>query len=123
MTSILLILEGAVIPGVVVPSVASNVGRAKTTACRGGVEAARFEWFTEAEWFEAIRREPAQCRALEHRSLRAEFSEAPGLDPAEARPVDPVRGRLHQIVVPTLFGEYPAVVNGHVRQFLAREPR
>jgi pimeloyl-ACP methyl ester carboxylesterase len=98
-----LILEGAVIPGVMVPSVAKNIGRAKATARRSGVEAARLEWFKEAEWFEAIRREPEKCRAAEHWSLLAEFSGAAWLDRTEPKPVDPVRGRLHQIVLPTLL--------------------
>jgi 3-oxoadipate enol-lactonase len=98
-----LILEGAVIPGVTLPSVARNVGRATATARRSGVEAARLEWFEEAEWFEVIRREPERCRAREHWSLVAEFSGAPWLDPTAPRSIDPIRGRLHRIVVPTLL--------------------
>ena len=98
-----LILEGAVVPGVTLPSVARNFARAKATACHRGVEAACREWFDAAEWFDVIRREPAQCRAAEHWSLLAEFSGAPWLDPTEPRPVDPVRGRLHQIALPTLL--------------------
>ena len=98
-----LILEGAVIPGVMLPSIAKNFGRATATARRSGVEAARLEWFKEAEWFDVIRQEPERCRAREHWSVLAEFSGAPWLDPAEARPVEPLRGRLHQIAVPTLL--------------------
>jgi 3-oxoadipate enol-lactonase len=98
-----LILEGAVIPGVMLPSIARNIGRAMATARQSGIEAARLEWFKEAEWFEVIRQEPERCRALEHWSLLAEVSGAPWLDPTEARPVDTVRGRLHQIVLPTLL--------------------
>jgi 3-oxoadipate enol-lactonase len=98
-----LILEGAVIPGVMLPSIARNIRRATTTARQSGIDAARLEWFKEAEWFEVIRQEPEQCRALEHWSLLAEFSGGPWLDPTEARPVDTVRERLHQIVLPTLL--------------------
>ena len=98
-----LILEGAVIPGVTLPSSARNVGRVTATARQRGVDAARLEWFNEAEWFDVIRREPEQCRAREHWSLLAEFSGAPWLDSTEARPVEPLRGRLHQIARPTLL--------------------
>ena len=66
-----LILEGAVIPGVVLPSVTKHVDRAKATAAERGVEAARLEWFTEAEWFDVIRREPERCRALDVRGIQS----------------------------------------------------
>jgi pimeloyl-ACP methyl ester carboxylesterase len=98
-----LILEGAVMPGVVVPSVARTIDRAKATARERGVEAARREWFEDAEWFDVIRREPERCRARAYRSLLAEFRGAPWLDPAEPTPVEPVRGTLHRIVAPTLL--------------------
>ena len=50
-----LILDGVVLPGVEMPSVTRNYGRAKVTARTRGIEAARREWFDQSEWFDVTR--------------------------------------------------------------------
>jgi len=64
-----LILEGAVLPGISMPSVVDAAGRARRLAQSHGVEAAIQDWFDYAPWFDVIRRHPAECRAADQLSL------------------------------------------------------
>lgn len=103
-----LILEGAVIPGVELPSISRNFNRAKSTAQKIGVEAARLEWFKEAEWFAVMRRESTQMRSREHQALLSEFLGSPWLDESEAKPVFNIQDNLKKILIPVLLinGEF-----------------
>lgn len=98
-----MVLEGAVIPGRHVPSILEHYGRARATAARDGVAAARREWFEQAPWFDVIRGEPQACRADEHRALVDAFGGAPWLDGAAPVPVDVRPEQLRGIAVPTLL--------------------
>jgi pimeloyl-ACP methyl ester carboxylesterase len=85
-----LVLEGVVLPGMDVRSIADTVGRAKATARDCGVAIARKEWFETADWFAVMRDHPEQCRAAEQWRIISEFSGAPWLDPGMAQPVSPI---------------------------------
>ena len=98
-----LVLEGAVIPGVAMPSVTHWFERACATARERGVEAARREWFGEAEWFRVIREDPRACRADEHRAMIAEFGGAPWLDGRSPSTVTDVAPALARIDSPVLL--------------------
>jgi pimeloyl-ACP methyl ester carboxylesterase len=98
-----LVLEGAVLPGADMPSVTAALARAKATAQARGVDAARREWFEVSGWFEAMRREPARCRADEHWRMVSGFAGGPWLDTAPPRAVAPLEDRLRAIDVPVLL--------------------
>lgn len=98
-----LILDGVVVPGVDLPSVTRNYGRARVTARTRGIEAARREWFDEAEWFDVIRAHPAACRAAAHRAMIDAFGGAPWLDTSAARVISGFEARLATIGVPVLL--------------------
>jgi pimeloyl-ACP methyl ester carboxylesterase len=98
-----LVLDGAILPGVDLPYVTAMFARAKQTARKRGVEAARAEWFRESRWFDVIRARPAECRAKEHWELIAGFTGKPWTDPSAAEPVAPIRPALARIAQPVLL--------------------
>ena len=98
-----LILDGAVLSGVDLPSVISNASRAKATARAKGIEAARREWFDTAEWFDVMRREPEQCRADEHWQMISEFVGGPWLDTAVPATAPSIEALLPQVDAPVLL--------------------
>lgn len=98
-----LVLEGAVLPGVEMPSVTQEVGRARATARAHGIEVARTEWFNSAGWFKTIREHPQRCRAAEHWTIISHFRGGPWLDAAPAQPVAPISEQLSSIVRPVLL--------------------
>lgn len=81
-----LVLEGAVLPGQAMPSVEAELQRARDTARRQGVAAARRQWFDLAPWFDVIRARPEECRAAAHWDMISEFAGTPWLykGPAQA---------------------------------------
>jgi 3-oxoadipate enol-lactonase len=103
-----LVLEGVVVPEADTPSIANNIGRAKTTARESGVAIARKEWFEKADWFAVIRNNPKQCRAEEHRQIIEQFSGVPWLDTSVAKSVAPVLDHASAISIPVLLinGQY-----------------
>ena len=98
-----LALEGPPLPGFDMPSVTEAHQRARATARRRGVEAARAEWFERGPWFEIIRSEPERRRADEHWAMVSEFAALPWLDATPARPVAPLLDLLPAIRCPVLI--------------------
>ena len=98
-----MILEGAVKPGHVMPSVERELRRARDTARTAGVAEARRQWFDEAAWFDVMRGRPKECRAAAHWAIVSAFSGAPWLDTGVAAPVSPIDGRLASLDVPVLL--------------------
>ena len=98
-----LILEGAVLPGVDMPVVTAAFSRARAVAVAKGIDAARREWFAQAEFFDVIRRHPEKCRAPEHWALISEFGGGPWSDTALPGPVASIVGRLAGLRTPTLL--------------------
>lgn len=98
-----LILDGAVLPGIDVPSVTAAIARAKATAHARGLVAARHEWFETAAWFDVIRLHPDACRAAEHRALIDAFAGGPWLSPIPPAPVGPVVDALGSLGMPVLL--------------------
>jgi pimeloyl-ACP methyl ester carboxylesterase len=97
-----LVLEGVVIPGRAVRSIAECAGRARSTLREHGLEAAREEWFQRSPWFDVIRGEPGRCRARAQRALIGEFQGAPWRDDGVAQPVSLERSTLAAIDLPVL---------------------
>ena len=64
-----LILEGAVLPGRVMPSVAAELAATLAVLEAEGLAAAKRRWFEQAGFFEAMRGRPADCRAEAHRQI------------------------------------------------------
>ncbi len=98
-----LVLEGPVIPGRAVASIAACYGRARDTMRARGLDAAREEWFARSPWFEQMRREPGRCRAAEQRALLDAFQGAPWRDDGEPEPVSLDAAALAAIDVPVLL--------------------
>lgn len=98
-----LILDGAVLPGVDLPSVSEAINRAKATARASGVEAARREWFDRSAWFDVMRANPVQCRCAEHLRMVSGFAGGPWLDPSAPRPLASIEDRLRDIGSPVLL--------------------
>jgi pimeloyl-ACP methyl ester carboxylesterase len=98
-----LTLEGAVLPGVEMPTVAAAFARARAVALSKGIDAARRDWFAEAEFFDVIRRHPETCRSPEHWALISEFDGGPWSDVSLPRPVPSIVGRLAEVRSPTLL--------------------
>ena len=113
-----MILEGAVLPGHVMPSVERELRRARDTARTAGVAEARRQWFDEAAWFDVMRGRPKECRAAAHWAIVSAFSGAPWLHTGDAAPVAPIDGRLASLDLPVLLyngehdlGDFVAVAN------------
>ncbi len=98
-----LILDGAVLPGVDLPSVSEAINRAKATARASGVAAARREWFDRSAWFDVMRGNPVQCRCAEHWQMVCGFAGGPWLDQAPPRPLASIEDRLRDIDAPVLL--------------------
>ena len=98
-----MILEGAVLPGHVMPSVDRELERARDTARTVGVAEACRQWFDEAAWFDVMRAHPAECRAAAHWAIVASFSGTPWLYTGPTAPVAPIDGRLASLDVPVLL--------------------
>ena len=92
-----LVLDGAVIPSVDIPSTVEAYGRARSTVRTEGVPAAIAEWLELGPWFDTMRANPEQCRRDAHCALISEFTGAPWLDHSPPAPVAPVRPRLASI--------------------------
>lgn len=101
-----LILEGAVIPGRPVPSVAQSFERARATASSRGLSAAQAEWFDRSPWFEVMRQHPIQCRAALQREMIEAFQGQPWLSDETPESVSISAADLRSITQPTL------IVNG-----------
>jgi len=99
-----LILEGVVLPGHGMASVERELQRARETARDEGMAAARRQWFTQAAWFDVMRRHPVACRAAEHEAMIEAFSGAPWLyqGPA-AQTVEPIDQQIAALELPILF--------------------
>jgi hypothetical protein len=69
------------------PSAIEAFGRARATARKRGIEAARVAWFELGGWFDMIRAHPDRCRADTHWAIVSEFPEGPWLDGTRARPI------------------------------------
>ncbi len=97
-----LILEGAVLPGRVMPSVARELAATVGVLEAQGLDAARRRWFDQAGWFDVMRRRPEECRAERHRRIVSEFGGAPWSAPGEPLPVAPIEQDLKALDVPVL---------------------
>jgi pimeloyl-ACP methyl ester carboxylesterase len=98
-----LILEGAVLPGHVMPSVDRELQRAREIAQTEGVAAACQQWFAQTDWFAVMRRHPGLCRAGEHEAIIGEFTGAPWLYQGTSRGVEPIDGQIAALDLPVLF--------------------
>lgn len=98
-----LVLDGAVIPGETLPSVARHMAQAREMALRDGVAATRAWWFENVEFWEGVRREPERHRADEHRRMIERFSGAPWLAPDPPRPVPDMTDHIPTIRQPVLL--------------------
>lgn len=98
-----LILEAPTLPGVEMPSVTRNIGRARATARDHGIDAARSEWFASAEWFAVMRANPEQCQAAAHAAIIAEFAGGPWLDMAVPKTAAPITNLLRDLTTPVLL--------------------
>lgn len=98
-----LVLEGAVVPGIAIASVAAGLARAKSTVRERGLGAAREEWFQASPWFQVIRANPERCRADAHWAIVSAFAGGPWLDERSPRPVATDVDALLSVPVPTLL--------------------
>jgi len=98
-----LVLDGAVIPGAVPPSVARHNEWAAEIAHRDGIQRVLEEWFERGEWFAGMRAEPARRRMLAHKDLVLSFSGAPWLTTEAPLPVPHLTEHLAAIRQPTLI--------------------
>jgi pimeloyl-ACP methyl ester carboxylesterase len=98
-----LVLEGAVLPGQTLPSVAAALARARATTRAQGLDAARREWFELGRWFDVIRRRPEACRAAAHWAMIADFGGGPWLDDTRPRPPTAIAGQLSSLRRPVLL--------------------
>ncbi len=98
-----LVLESAVLPGFPMPRVDALLARARSITQTDGIDAARLDWFEQADWFDYIRAEPAACRADEHRQLVNAFQGAPWISPLTPRPVTSVVNQLAALTLPVLL--------------------
>jgi pimeloyl-ACP methyl ester carboxylesterase len=103
-----LIFEGTFLPGFPMPKVGELINRARLIAQSRGIEAAREDWFYQADWFAYIRDHPQICRAKEQRAMISEFEGAPWLSNLIPQQVTPVSECLAHIRQPTLVynGKY-----------------
>lgn len=97
------VLEGAVIPGRALASVAVCFERACVTLRERGLAAARDEWFARSPWFDVMRARPIECRAAAHQRLIDHFDGAPWQDTRTPQPVVMTSAELARIDVPTLL--------------------
>jgi pimeloyl-ACP methyl ester carboxylesterase len=97
-----LILEGAVLPGRVMPSVARELAATLEVLDAEGLDAAKRRWFDEAGWFDVMRRRPEECRADRHWRIVSDFGGLPWSDPGNPLPVAPVEQDLTALGVPVL---------------------
>lgn len=98
-----LVLDGAVIPGVRAPIVEQHMVWAREMCLRDGLTMARRQWFEQARFWEAIRREPERHRAAEHWQIIETFSGAPWLANEPPQPVPDITALLPEIRQPTLL--------------------
>jgi pimeloyl-ACP methyl ester carboxylesterase len=98
-----LVLEGVVIPGRAVASIAGCLARARSTLRERGLEAAREEWFLRSPWFDVIRAEPRRCRAPAQRALIGQFQGAPWCDDGVPQPLLMEGSALAGIDLPVLL--------------------
>jgi pimeloyl-ACP methyl ester carboxylesterase len=96
-----LVLEGAVVPGIEMPTVAAHRARAEETARRSGVRAAMQEWFERADWFRTIRARPTEHRADEQKRIVLDFPGRPLLLNAPTTPIS-IIDRVRDVRCPTL---------------------
>lgn len=124
-----LVLEGAVLPGRTIASVAQAYLRMQRIARQLGVEPARRAWFDKSGWFDVMRERPLECRADEHRRMIDDFSGRPWLEPGAPAPVDVGDAALAAIDLPALVynGERDVddfvSVAGHLERLLPRAER
>jgi 3-oxoadipate enol-lactonase len=97
-----LVLEGPVMPGETPPSVAGAVGGARSAALEDGLTAAKDWWFTQSPWFQIMRAQATECRALEHRRIIEDFGGAPWLTTDSPEPVAPIEAALSALEIPVL---------------------
>lgn len=97
-----LVLEGPVLPGRVMPSVAHELEATCAVLEAEGLEAAKRRWFEEAEFFEVMRNRPTDCRAEQHRRIIADFGGRPWSDPGQPQVVAPVEDVLGGLDMPVL---------------------
>ena len=98
-----MILEGAVVPGVQMPSVDTELQRARDIARTQGMPEAIRRWFGFAPWFDVMRHHPEECRAGEHWSIISDFAGAPWIFDGEARSVAPIEESLPKLNIPILL--------------------
>ncbi len=124
-----LVLEGAVLPGRPMTSVADTVTRMQRIAIEEGIGAARRAWFDKSAWFAVMRERPIECRAEAHREMIADFSGRPWFEPGTPAPVDVSDAMLGAIDLPVLLyygvhdvADFIAAAD-HLEQLLPRAER
>lgn len=106
-----LILEGVVLPGRTMESVARMFDETRQVAVTQGLEAARQHWFASAAWFAVMRARPDQCRAREQVAMISRFAGRPWLEPGTPAALDIGDDLLSRIDAPILIynGEHDLV--------------
>ncbi len=97
-----LILEGTFLPGFDMPRVGELIGRARSIAQSAGLQTAREDWFTNADWFAYIQAHPQQCRVEALKELTLAFRGHPWLTSQVPRAVTPAANFLERIFQPAL---------------------
>jgi pimeloyl-ACP methyl ester carboxylesterase len=98
-----LTLDGAVIPGVAMPSVVESHDRARRIARERGVAQANTEWFENTRFFDGMRKDPERRRLARHREIVTGFSGQPWLADAPSAPVPDILPKLPAIRQPAIL--------------------
>jgi pimeloyl-ACP methyl ester carboxylesterase len=97
-----LVLEGTFLPGYSMPRVQELLDRAKMVAKTEGVEEAKKDWLNNADWFDYIRNNPAECRAEDHNKMVFQFKGEPLLCMMQPKDVTYIADELSSINQPVL---------------------
>lgn len=98
-----LVLDGAVIPGALPPSVERHFAWARATGQREGVDALLNAWFEQGDWFAGMRAKPVERRALAHKDLVMSCSGAPWLSTTPPQPLPDIAALLPSVHQHTLL--------------------
>lgn len=98
-----LVLEGCVLPGFPMPRVDELIAMARKTSREKGVEAAKEEWFEQADWYAYMASRREACRAEEHKRIVREFGGKPWMAEPSARQATNVDSRLEELRMPMLL--------------------
>ncbi len=97
-----LVLEGAVIPDIIMNRTNELIARAKAIAKSEGVKKAIDDWFEKADWYSYMQTHKKETNADEHQKLLYQFSGSTWLCGLIPNPTHVVSSRLDCITQPVL---------------------